>query len=199
MALPLPRSAWILIGLAAGLAWTAAVFFAGRNSKKCPQILVPPQAVKAPETKPLVPDTVRLKKVVLRVDTVRWADTFWRAETLYREAGGFKPVVFGNRWPHTGDTALVWGKDSITLVPFGFVPQIASVEAARASGGGEGKRNNLLHIGLNWWFDQPAELWGTIPLPRDKRLFYFPHRAGAAYQPKGKDWRLVFEWELLKK
>lgn len=168
-------------------------FFGGRSSKNCPQSLVLPETAKAPVTKPLKPDTVWLERVVVHIDTVGDHDTLWRAETLLVAQDGSSRAVFEGRWPHTGDSARVWGADSITLVPFGFVSQAAPIEARM-----DFRRQPLLEVGGIWSWGGPDQLWATVPnIARDRRLFYTPQRIGVSFQPYQHRWGLAVSWTIL--
>lgn len=181
-----------VVGIVAMVLALAGAFFGGRQSIRCPQILVPGRADSLPVTKPLKPDTVWRDSIVLHTDTVGDLDTFWRAETLYVAERGFKPVVFGNRWPHTGDSAIVWGQDSLTLIPFGFVPQTTPMEARI-----DFRRQPLLEFGALWSWGGSDQFWATFPnIARDRRLFYTPQRVGVAFQPYQHRWGLAVSWQI---
>lgn len=204
----------ILVGIGIAALLVGSGFLAGR--KTCPKAIRPIPSAQIPETKPaqtkeeLPPkQVIRWRKVPV-VDVAKLSDAEQRGYVLGRQEGWregwdscalahhayFRPERFTvtDTTPHTKDSISFWPlADTFSVVHMGIIPTVLA--------GGEQesrrRRTNLLRIGLNWWFNQPAELWGTIPLPRERRMFYFPHRAGAAYQPQGKDWRLVVEWGLL--
>ena len=202
-----------------GIVVTVGLFFAGYSMKDCPKQIIPPEAVKLPETKPLEPETVKVADsaglVALAKRTgqleadlteAHLAGDTWRQRygDLYDSCLAAEGVpskfvqVFANRWPHSGDSVAVDVRNlTATLTPFSFVPQQA---ADVVQGGilGVGGRQPLLEIGGIWSFGGSDQLFATIPnWIGSRRLVYTPHRIGVAFQPWEHRWGLALSWQIL--
>lgn len=205
------KSKYALIGMAAIVAYTAVVAVTTWKLKRCSKPLKPIATAQIPETKPAETKEKRPPKPEIRweKETVLDTATLNAAEKKAFESGYekgweicaeehnayLKPKRFTvtDTTAHTKDSieydALA---DTFRVVHMGILPTVEADEKE-----GQSKHQPFLHFGLTGWFDQPTEFWGTIPLPRERKMFYMPHRGGVSYQPKSKDWRVVLEWGLL--
>lgn len=200
----------------AGIVAAAVLFGGGYFMHKCPKPLKPIPTAQIPETKPAKTKESLPPKPVIKwrdmpvVDVTRLSEAEKKSYALGHQDGwkeGWdscaqahfaysKPERFTvtDTVPHTRDSITFWSlADTFSVIHMGIIPTVL------AGGNGEGgkKSRSLLHFGLTAWFGQPAEFWGTIPLPREKRMFYMPQRGGLNYQPKGKEVKLTLEWEVL--
>lgn len=208
------KAVFVLAGIGVAAFLFGGGYFTGR--KTCPQIVQPIPSAQIPEVKPAQTKEPLPPKPVIKWKTETVLDT--AALSQFEKAAFVKgrEVGFSNGWdscarahhaylkperftvtdtvPHRKDSIIFFPlADTFSVVHSGIIPTI--LVAGEQSNGK--KRRSLLHIGLMAWFGKSAEFWGTIPLPREKRTFYFPHRGGVNYQPKGKEWKLVFEWQAL--
>lgn len=165
-----------LIAAGIALAVMGGVFWSGWTARGWQEQAAVSELPKEPQTKPLKPDTLATVTYVSEPGPVTYvSETLKVVDTLYRESR--TPVygaVFGNRFPHTGDSVAVFGKDSVRLTPFGFFYSGASSEAT----GLFGRRAPLLVLAGTVWTDGRLSASATIPL---KGLW----RIGAAVDDRG--------------
>ena len=214
-------SRWVLVGAGLALLVAGTVLLIGYQwgRKSCPQISVAPGAISTPETKPLEPETLKvadsaaikilasrtgrleadLAEAHLAGDT--WRERYGRLYDSCLAAQGVPSrftQVFGNRWPHSGDSVAVDVRNlTATLTPFGFVPQ-QTTDVVQGDVLGVGRRRPLLEIGGIWSFGGSDQLFATIPnWIGSRRLVYTPHRIGVAFQPWEHRWGLALSWQIL--
>lgn len=205
------QAVFVLLGIAAA----AVLFGGGYFMHKCPKPVKPIPTAQIPEVKPaqtkepLPPKPVTRweKETVLDVATLNAAEKAAYAKGLtagWKQgwdscASAHHAFLVPERFtvtdttPHTKDSITFWPlADTFSVIHMGIIPTVLT------TGKQESRRHNsLLHFGFVGWFDKPFEMWGTLPVPKDRRAFYFPDRGGINYQPKGKIWKLAFEWEAL--
>lgn len=151
-----------LIAAGISLAVIGGVFWSGWTARGWQEAAAVSELPKEPQTKPLKPDTLVTVTYVSEPGSVTYvAETLKVVDTLYRESR--TPVysaVFGNRFPHRGDSVAVFGKDSVRLTPFDFFAHSPSNSVS----GLFSSRRPLLMIQGEVWTDGRLSASATVPL-----------------------------------